>query len=268
MSPGGHLITTALTCAGVYALTGSAALVAGVIAGGFLIDVDHVLDYVVVEGQRDLRPSAFLRYYSEQRMSRVALVLHSYELLALLVALAWVTNWVPLWGYVLGVTLHLPLDIFFNGRMLSRNLVPFYSIAYRWRLGFRAGPLLGLAIQRSAGSFWRSFFAEFFPRTPIRPAAGASLGHEAIVAPAPASLRSERPAPVAPPSRMLQHPARSRAGIRAAPATRTPSPPPRCPRPRSRSTRRGAAPRPAPACPRRWAAGPRASPARRRGSCS
>ena len=179
MSPGGHLITTTLTCAGVYALTGSAALVAGVIAGGFLIDVDHVLDYVVVEGQRDLRPSAFLRYYSEQRMRRVALVLHSYELLALLVALAWVTNWVPLWGYVLGVTLHLPLDIFFNGRMLSRNLVPFYSIAYRWRLGFRAGPLLGLAIQRSAGSFWRSFFAEFFPRTPIRPAAGASSGHEA-----------------------------------------------------------------------------------------
>ena len=95
-------------------------------------------------------------------------MLHSYELLALLVALAWLTNWVPLWGYVLGVTLHLPLDIFFNGRMLSRNLVPFYSIAYRWRLGFRAGPLLGLAIQRSAGSFWRSFFAEFFPRPPIR----------------------------------------------------------------------------------------------------
>jgi hypothetical protein len=179
MSPGGHLITTALTCAGVYALTGSAALVAGVIAGGFLIDVDHVLDYVVVEGQRDLRPTAFLRYYTEQRMRRVALVLHSYELFALLVALAWVTNWVPLWGYVLGVTLHLPLDIFFNGRMLSRNLVPFYSIAYRWRLGFRAEPLLGLAIQHSAGSFWRSFFAEFFKRTPIRAAASAPLGHDA-----------------------------------------------------------------------------------------
>jgi len=52
------------------------------------------------------------------------------------------------------------------------------SLAYRWRLGFRAGPLLGLAIQRSAGSFWRSFFAEFFPRTPIRAAASPS-GHDA-----------------------------------------------------------------------------------------
>jgi hypothetical protein len=179
MSPGGHLITTALACAGVYALTGSGALTAGVLAGGFLIDVDHVLDYVVVEGQRDLRPAAFLRYYSEQRMRRVALVLHSYELVALLVALAWATNWTPLWGYILGVALHLPLDVFFNGRLLSRNLIPFYSLAYRWRLGFRAEPLLGLAIQRTAGSFWRSFFAELFPRTPAgemnaaRPGAGA-----------------------------------------------------------------------------------------------
>ena len=101
--------------------------------------------------------------------------MHSYELLALLVALAWVTNWTPLWGYVLGVLLHLPLDIVFNGRLLSRNLVPFYSIAYRWRLGFRAEPLLGLAIQRSAGSFWRSFFAELFPRPPIKETAGAAL---------------------------------------------------------------------------------------------
>lgn len=166
MSPGGHLVTTALTCGAIYALTGSPALTAGVAAGGVLIDVDHALDYLVVEGQRDLRPAAFLRYYSEQRMRRVALVLHSYELLAVLAALAWLADWVPLWGYVLGTALHLPLDIYFNGRLLSRNLLPFYSLIYRARLGFRAGPLLGLAIQRSAGGFWRSFFAEFFPRAP------------------------------------------------------------------------------------------------------
>jgi hypothetical protein len=165
MSPGGHLVTTALTCAGVYSLTGSAALAGGIAAGGFLIDVDHVLDYVVVERQRDLRPGAFLRYYGEQRMQRVALLLHSYELLAVLAALAWLTGSVPLTGYVLGMLLHLPLDIVFNGRLVSRNLVPFYSLVYRARLGFRAGPLLGLATVRPRpGGFWRNFFAEFFPR--------------------------------------------------------------------------------------------------------
>lgn len=173
MSPGGHLVTTALACAGVYIATGSAALTAGVAAGGFFIDVDHALDYVLVERQRDLRPAAFLRYYAEQRMRRVALLLHSYELVALLALLAWVTGSVPVWGYVLGVGLHLPLDIVFNGRLLSRNLVPFYSLVYRARLGFRAEALLGLAIQRSAGSFWRSFFFEFFPAPAPTPRAPA-----------------------------------------------------------------------------------------------
>ena len=141
MSPGGHLVVTALACGAVHTLTGSAALTAGVAAGGLLIDVDHVFDYVIFEGQRDLRPAAFLSYYTEQRARRVALLLHSYELLALLAALAWATNSVPLWGYLLGAGLHLPLDIVFNGRVLARNLVPFYSLAYRWRRGFDATPL-------------------------------------------------------------------------------------------------------------------------------
>jgi lipopolysaccharide transport system permease protein len=67
MSPGGHLVTTAIACALVYAGTGSAALTAGLAAGGFLIDVDHVFDYVVFEGQRDLRPSAFMKYTVDGR---------------------------------------------------------------------------------------------------------------------------------------------------------------------------------------------------------
>src|SRR5262245_23287367 len=134
MSPGGHLVTTALACGAVHALTGSAALTAGVAAGGFLVDVDHALDYVLFEARRDLRPAAFLRYYMEQRTQRLVLLLHSYELLAILALVAWLANSVALWGYVLGVAgLHLPLDIVFNGRALSRNLVPFYSFAYRWR---------------------------------------------------------------------------------------------------------------------------------------
>src|SRR4029453_5850564 len=60
VSPGGHLVTTAVACAAVQASTGSAALTAGVAAGGFLIDVDHVLDYLAFERQRALRPAAFL----------------------------------------------------------------------------------------------------------------------------------------------------------------------------------------------------------------
>lgn len=158
MSPGGHLITTTLTCAGVYALTGSGTLVAGVVAGGFLIDVDHVLDYVVVEGQRDLRPSAFLRYYSEQRMRRVALVLHSYELFAVLAGLAWWFESLPLTGYLLGALMHLGLDIVFNGEQTPRSIGAFYSFVYRARHGFDAQALFGNEPRAVPRGFWAAFF--------------------------------------------------------------------------------------------------------------
>ena len=107
MSPGGHLVTTVAACGTAAALTGDAALTAGIGVGGFLIDVDHAVDYVLFERQRDLRPGAFLRYYIEGRVQRVVLALHSYELFALLVVAAWWSGAVWLWGYLLGGAMHL-----------------------------------------------------------------------------------------------------------------------------------------------------------------
>jgi hypothetical protein len=159
MSPGGHLVTTSIACAAVYAGTGSASLTAGLAVGGFLIDVDHVFDYVVFERQRDLRPSAFMKYYLEGRVRRVVLPLHSYELFAALALLAWTTNAQWLWGYVLGMALHLPLDIVFNGRLVPGGLVHFYSFAVRARAGFlaaRFGDASRLA--RLDENFWLTFF--------------------------------------------------------------------------------------------------------------
>ena len=164
MSPGGHLVTTGLLCGAVHALTGSAALTAGVALGGFLIDVDHAIDYVVLESRRDLRPVAFLRHFTEQRHTRVLLALHSYELLALLALLAWWSGSAWIWGYVVGMSLHLPLDVLFNSQRVGLNLAPFYSFAYRARRGFRSDALLGITGPRpEPGGFWRGFFAEFFP---------------------------------------------------------------------------------------------------------
>ena len=181
MSPGGHLVTTAVACAAVYAGTGSAALTLGLAAGGFLIDVDHITDYVAFERQRDLRPSAFLRYYLEGRVRRVVLPLHSYELLACLVALAWLSNREWLWGYVLGMGLHLPLDIIFNGRLVPGGLVHFYSFACRARAGFLAERFADPSrLAPLDENFWVSFFrGARLKRT------GPSLGRGPVGAPLP-----------------------------------------------------------------------------------
>jgi hypothetical protein len=121
--------------------------------------VDHVVDYVLFERQRDRRPGSFLRYYLNGKAQRVVLVLHSYELLVLLAAIAWYTNVDWLWGWVLGMLLHLPLDIVFNGKFASNGLVHFYCFIVRARAGFRADRFTDrLRRPVSADGFLAAFF--------------------------------------------------------------------------------------------------------------
>src|SRR2546428_6293402 len=102
MSPGGHLMTAVLAAGAGLVLTGSAPLAAGIVAGGFLIDVDHLADYLIVERRRELTPAAFLRHYIEGHTRRVVLVLHSYELWLTLAALAWRLDLAWLSGHTTG----------------------------------------------------------------------------------------------------------------------------------------------------------------------
>ena len=158
MSPGGHAATTVVASAATVYLSGSLWLASAVALGGFVIDVDHAVDYVLFNRQRDLRPAAFLRYYLEARPARLVLVLHSWEVFALLAALAWWAGWPLLWGYLGGAAMHLLLDIVFNGALLPTNIVAFYSFAYRAAHGFN-GPALHGPIDRVVPvKFWSAFF--------------------------------------------------------------------------------------------------------------
>ncbi|HYS18773.1 MAG TPA: hypothetical protein VET45_17765 [Candidatus Binatia bacterium] len=167
MSPGGHLVTTVLAACGVAATTGSLPLTAGVAVGGFLIDVDHLADYLVVERRRDLRPSAFLRYYLEGHARRVVLILHSYELFALLALMAWWHASPALSGYLMGALMHLVLDIIFNGKLTPRSIWAFYSFGYRLAHHFDADALFGRELRDVPTSSWGAFFvgARSGPRT-------------------------------------------------------------------------------------------------------
>lgn len=171
MSPGGHLVTTVAACAATAYATGSAPLTAAVAAGGFLIDLDHVIDYVVFEKQRDVRPGAFLRYYVEGRIRRAVLVLHSYEVFALLGAIAWWTQSTLLGGYLIGALMHLALDIVFNGRITPYSIAAFYSFGYRLAHRFDAPALLGVVERPVGGSFWAMFFCNGGALQPLPPGA-------------------------------------------------------------------------------------------------
>ena len=159
MSPGGHAITTVVAGAAATWIHPSLPLAIGIVAGGFLIDVDHAVDYVLVNRQTDLRPSTFLRYYLEGRPRYLVLALHSYELFALLIALAWSLHSSLLGGYVVGGLMHLVLDIIFNGEFLPDRILAFYSFGYRAARRFRSVALHGQGPRaRAPESFWRGFF--------------------------------------------------------------------------------------------------------------
>jgi hypothetical protein len=158
MSPGGHAVTTLVASAATVYISGSLSLATGVALGGFLIDVDHAVDYVLFNHQRDLRPSAFLRYYLQGRAKLVVLALHSWELGVLLAALAWWTASPLLWGYLGGAAMHLSLDIAFNGKFLPKNVIAFYSFAYRAAHGFDGEALLGYRECIVPTQFWSAFF--------------------------------------------------------------------------------------------------------------
>jgi hypothetical protein len=142
MSPTGHFVTTASVCLLSHALGGSGELTVGLFLGGFLIDVDHYFDYLVFERQTSLNPTRFLSYYLECKLERAILVLHSYEVMALLWLLAAFTPNKVLIGYLIGATMHLALDIYFNGQHVLRQPFHFYSFFYRQSKGFLASQML------------------------------------------------------------------------------------------------------------------------------
>jgi hypothetical protein len=54
--------------------------------------------------------------------------------------------------------MHLLLDIAFNGEFLPKNIVAFYSFAYRADHGFNGAALLGRRKCIVPAKFWTAFF--------------------------------------------------------------------------------------------------------------
>jgi hypothetical protein len=143
MMPGGHLVTALGLSALAYASTGSAEGAAGCFAGGFLIDVDHYLDYIVFEKQwRRPGPLNFLRYYFSYRPRKLVLPLHSFELMTFLFVVMLAHPWPLLIGYWLGALMHLICDVWVNGDYALQRPVLFYIFAYRAARRFSADELL------------------------------------------------------------------------------------------------------------------------------
>jgi len=132
MNGAGHLGISAAGGALVGLASGSPEMGAGFLLSGWLVDLDHIPDFVGTWGWREgLRRLASLRR-QEPHPRSVYLPLHAYEWVPLCGFVAWLYPSNPwLLGAVLGYLLHLFIDQVANApRRLS------YFLLYRFRKGF------------------------------------------------------------------------------------------------------------------------------------
>jgi hypothetical protein len=140
------MAVSAAVSAGIYALSRSPVAAATSFAAGFLIDLDHVIDYWRAYPWR-LSPRHFFVTCEEYRLKSLFLFLHSWELLFLLCLAAYFSRGAAAMGLMLGAAQHLILD-----QLCNHAFPGTYFFVYRWRAGFRGDAVFDIPLQfREAG---------------------------------------------------------------------------------------------------------------------
>jgi membrane-bound metal-dependent hydrolase YbcI (DUF457 family) len=128
-----HIAASTLAATAVYAVSDSAAMAVVTLLSGILVDCDHVIDYLVLHRPPHSMKDMFEKFYAS-RLTHVLVVLHSWELLAIIACAALATGWHPvLTGLFIGLGHHLLLDQIFNN---VRPLGYFLSYRIYYRLSF------------------------------------------------------------------------------------------------------------------------------------
>jgi hypothetical protein len=152
-----HHFWSSLAAGGaLYFATGSGAALAGAMAGGFLIDSDHVIDQLWSirhgapfrrkerEGDCSVATPGLRAWMMHQlrprKLLRLPLIFHSYELLAAIAIMTVYLRRPFLIGLLSGYVLHLSLDMLRHHHEFRSPF--FYLISYRLFHGFRRDQLI------------------------------------------------------------------------------------------------------------------------------
>ncbi len=146
-----HFLSSLAAGGALWWATGDGFTLAGAMAGGFLIDADHLIDQLwsIRNGAPLVRPAKIneqgarrwlTRYVRRRRLVRLPLIFHSYELLVALCIIAVFIRAPFMIGLVVGYALHLALDLIRHYHEFRSPL--FYLLAYRLAHRFRRERLI------------------------------------------------------------------------------------------------------------------------------
>ena len=126
-----HLALSTPVAGGLYLISGSWQMAAASMVTGVLVDIDHVVEYLVEYGfSLDIR--RFFRPVFGARYRRVFYLLHAWEWLLLAIPAVWATGFAA-WavGLLIGYLHHLMMD-----HLGNRGTPYSYFLTWRWRQGF------------------------------------------------------------------------------------------------------------------------------------
>ena len=130
--PSRHVVASGVASAIFLSFTKSIPGTAACFFAGILIDLDHAFDFVVIKKKMYRSFKELKTFCASRDDKKIYLWLHSYEVLAVLWALAFIFGASPVYAGILwGMTIHLFLD------QLTNPIHPLsYFLVYRIKLGF------------------------------------------------------------------------------------------------------------------------------------
>ncbi|MFC1516158.1 hypothetical protein ACFL7E_05295 [Thermodesulfobacteriota bacterium] len=140
-----HVYSSAILGGTIYALTQSTQMAVSAFVSGVLIDLDHLMDFLVFSGEK-FSIKNFFSWFNDTRWEKVTLLFHSYEVYLLLCMITFLYPNPILVGILLGCGLHLALDQIglrsFGLRLDVQPAPMYYFLSYRYYVGFHKSRLL------------------------------------------------------------------------------------------------------------------------------
>lgn len=112
MGPLIHLIVSLILAGGIFYFTNSVPAAIWSFVAGFWIDIDHFFDFWLYKKKITFDIEFFHPYH--KKFGRVYLIFHSWELLLLLMVWFYFNQSVVGLGIILGMTIHMMMDFFYN----------------------------------------------------------------------------------------------------------------------------------------------------------
>ena len=127
-----HIAASAAVSTGIFAATGSWPMAVSSFLAGFLLDLDHLIDYWI-EYPFNIDISRFFKACHNCELTKTRLYLHSFELVLALAASAYLTRSSVITAVTLGLAQHMALDQLINSVRPAG-----YFLIYRYSKGFLA----------------------------------------------------------------------------------------------------------------------------------